>query len=134
MEVQNIAKRLREARVRAGFKSAKEFAEEIGVSPSTYSNWERVGEVGTPVPSIYVDTVCRALDITADWLLRGEGIHTRPEINGLTVKHEQGIGEVTRKEKQIILALRQLPGDRQQEYVDSIIEAVLGLNDTEGKR
>ena len=61
-----LGSRLRAARVRAGFKSAQQFAHRLGLEPGTYRCYER----GQAEPSLAnLVRICAELDITIDHLL-----------------------------------------------------------------
>ncbi|MGP0092301.1 MAG: hypothetical protein ACLPKB_20425 [Xanthobacteraceae bacterium] len=62
--------RLRQARQRAGFTSARSAALRFGWIPSTYASHEN-GQ--TPVPTRLAPTYARAFKVSAAWLLTGEG-------------------------------------------------------------
>ncbi|MCW9033665.1 MAG: LexA family transcriptional regulator [Alphaproteobacteria bacterium] len=73
------SERLKAARIAAGFRRAKEFAETIGVAHQTYSSHERGPENGgrglkRPVAEIYVEKLSEYLEaLSIDWLLFGRG-------------------------------------------------------------
>lgn len=61
-----FAKKLGQAREKAGYRSMKEFAEALGVEPPAYRHWER----GTAQPDLTTLTrICRLLDIEPNDLL-----------------------------------------------------------------
>jgi transcriptional regulator with XRE-family HTH domain len=64
-----FASRLRDARLRRGFKVQAEFARLLGVSETRYNNWER----GQSLPSSIAPfkRMCELLGATADYLLFG---------------------------------------------------------------
>ncbi len=63
-----ICKRLKEARIKAGFKSAKDFAEKKKLKVSTYS----LHEAGTRSMSLdIIEQYANILDINTNWLLAG---------------------------------------------------------------
>jgi phage repressor protein C with HTH and peptisase S24 domain len=62
--------RLRQARERAGFTSARSAALQFGWIPSTYASHEN-GQ--TPVPVKEASKYARAFKVSAAWLLTGEG-------------------------------------------------------------
>ena len=58
--------RLRQARKDAGFSSEQKFAEFLGIERSRYHSWE----IGNAAPSTeYLAKLCRALNVTADYLI-----------------------------------------------------------------
>ena len=58
--------KLKQARLRAGYKSAQKFAEGIGMEPAAYRYYER----GKSEPSFETLTrICQSLDITPNDLL-----------------------------------------------------------------
>ncbi len=71
-ERKKIAQRLKEARVTSGFKTAKSFIDQFGLSQSTYSLHE-TGQraIGSQAAILY----CKHLNINIDWLLTGDGIN-----------------------------------------------------------
>jgi len=81
MEVKEIAKRLKQARVQAGYKTARSFIENFGISQSTYS----LHETGQrSIGSRSAITYCKLLGIDLDWLLTGESVSSddgKPEIS-----------------------------------------------------
>lgn len=68
--------RLREARIAAGFKSARSAALQFGWGPSTYGAHEN-GQNGFPPDA--ADRYAKAFKTTAAWLLIGEGQRPKPK-------------------------------------------------------
>lgn len=61
-----LAKRLRSAREKAGFRFQKEFASALGIEAHTYRTWER----GEHLPDVVTLTrICKLLDIEPNDLL-----------------------------------------------------------------
>lgn len=61
-----FAQRLKQARIDAGYASAKEFAEALGVEPPAYRYWER----GQSQPDLVTLTrICRLLSVDANYFL-----------------------------------------------------------------
>lgn len=67
--------RLREARIKAGFKSARSAAIRFGWTPSTYSSHENAQ---TPLPVEAAKRYAKAFKVSQAWLLTGEGEHRPP--------------------------------------------------------
>ncbi len=64
--MRTFSHRLRKARERAGYETAKIFAEALGVEPARYRHWER----GSAQPDLTTLTrICRLLDVEANDLL-----------------------------------------------------------------
>jgi len=61
-----FARRLRAARVAAGYDSARAFAKALGVHEMTYGRWER-GEVDPPLVTLV--HICQLAQTTPDFLL-----------------------------------------------------------------
>lgn len=58
--------RLKNARIRAGYKFAKDFAKEIGIPNNTYCGYER----GDREPDIaMIQTIAKRCSVTSDYLL-----------------------------------------------------------------
>jgi SOS-response transcriptional repressor LexA len=69
--------RLRTARENAGFRSAREAAQMLGISISTYNSHERAGEPGARLFKIDAARLyARRFGVSAAWLLTGEGTAT----------------------------------------------------------
>lgn len=69
MKIEEIAKRLKQARTEAGYKTAKSFVEKFGISQSTYSLHETgKRSIGSQAAIYY----CNLLGIDIDWLLTGK--------------------------------------------------------------
>lgn len=62
--------RLKQARIRAGYKSAPQAARKLGVKPSTYASHEN-GQTSPPPNA--VKRYARAFKASAAWILTGEG-------------------------------------------------------------
>lgn len=71
-----IGKRLRAARLAAGFETARQFAQAIGVEEKTYSTYER-GTRGIPFAVLRLAAL--RLQVTSDYLLWGD-------VSGLPVR------------------------------------------------
>lgn len=67
-----VGQRLKEARKRAGFRTAKEAAESLGVAYPTYSQHEN----GTRGILREAELYARRFKVSLDWLLRGKGADT----------------------------------------------------------
>jgi transcriptional regulator with XRE-family HTH domain len=65
-----VGQRLRQARVAAGFATAQEMADFLGISHARYSGWER-GE-SLPNSVTLLRAMCEALDVTPGFLLFGD--------------------------------------------------------------
>jgi transcriptional regulator with XRE-family HTH domain len=64
--MKTFAKRLRQAREAAGYASAKDFADVLGVEPPAYRYWER----GGASPNLSTLTrICQLLDVEPNDLL-----------------------------------------------------------------
>jgi transcriptional regulator with XRE-family HTH domain len=62
----DFATALKQARYRAGFRTAKSFADALGIDADRYRHWER----GSATPDIaMVSRICKLLDITPNDLL-----------------------------------------------------------------
>ena len=84
--------RTRKAREGAG-KDREEISAYLGVSPSTYANWE-VPERKRPMPQKYIARFCHYTAVNEKWLLRGEGDMTSPlleKIEKLNKEHLESI-------------------------------------------
>lgn len=80
-EVSEIGKRLAVVRESAGYSQIP-FAEKLGVSQSSYKNYERGA---SPVPVGLVSRICEEYDVSPAWLLLGEG-QIKSEMNGELVE------------------------------------------------
>ena len=61
-----FSRRLKEARSAAGYESAKQFADALGVEPPTYRYWER-GAASPDLPML--TRICRLLEVEPNDLL-----------------------------------------------------------------
>ncbi|MFO1259031.1 MAG: XRE family transcriptional regulator [Gammaproteobacteria bacterium] len=85
-----ICERLKDARIKAGFGSAKEFAEKTNLKISTYS----LHEAGTRGMSIEViEHYAGLLEINASWLLTGIGPRCKTKIREIPIITWAGIKE-----------------------------------------
>lgn len=91
------AERLRIARLRAGYSSAKEAAEALGFKVSTYLGHEN-GSRGYPAPKAY--TYARKFKVREQWLLYGKG---------------PGPGEDGGRQAEIVSIVEHLPPIKQAE-------------------
>ena len=67
--LERFGQRLRAARVRAGFKTAKQLADRLGLEPGSYRFYER----GQAEPNLAtLVRICAELSITTDYLLPTE--------------------------------------------------------------
>lgn len=73
----SIGERLKQARSRAGYASARSAALAFGWTPSTYASHEN-GQTGTP-PLEAIERYARAFKVTPDWLLLGDKAKASPE-------------------------------------------------------
>jgi DNA-binding XRE family transcriptional regulator len=64
--MEDTATRLKRARIKAGYKTAKAAAERLGMSTTTYRSHEN-GQ--TPVPARLAKRYARAFHVSANWLL-----------------------------------------------------------------
>jgi transcriptional regulator with XRE-family HTH domain len=64
-----FAKRVKLARLAAGFATQGALGDAIGMKHSSVSNWER-GLQWTPPPDLY--RLARTLGVTTDWLISGD--------------------------------------------------------------
>jgi transcriptional regulator with XRE-family HTH domain len=64
-----LARRIAEARAKAGHENAAEFARIVGVTPNTVYRWEK-SEV-TP-EALMIPAIASACRVTCDWLLTGK--------------------------------------------------------------
>lgn len=69
--------RLRSARIKAGFKSARAAAMRYGWTPSTYASHEN-GQ--TQVPSDAAREYAKAFKVSAAWILTGEGVQAAQNV------------------------------------------------------
>jgi DNA-binding XRE family transcriptional regulator len=60
-----LADRLRSARIVAGYETQKEFAAALSIQEERYKKWE---SGRTPIPHTYVPLVCELLNIDANYL------------------------------------------------------------------
>jgi transcriptional regulator with XRE-family HTH domain len=67
-----MAKRLRSARIVAGYATQKEAADALGITIDRYETWEK-GR--TPVPAQYVGPVCERFNVDANYLF---GVEPKP--------------------------------------------------------
>jgi transcriptional regulator with XRE-family HTH domain len=65
---QELAERLKAARLMAGYDTQQAFAKALGVEWERYRKWE---SGRTPVPHQYVPLVCELLDIDPNFLFLG---------------------------------------------------------------
>lgn len=68
-DLDTVHGRLKWARLQAGFRTAKQFAETIGVPQPTYANHEKGGRGVTRAAKVYAEK----LGVALGWLLTGEG-------------------------------------------------------------
>lgn len=73
----SIGKRLKIARISAGYNTARDFTQKFNTPSSTYSNHEN-GKV--EMKSSELAKYCRILEVSADWLLFGKGKPPTPKI------------------------------------------------------
>jgi phage repressor protein C with HTH and peptisase S24 domain len=69
-----IAKRLKEARIKAGFSNARAAAESLGIEYQTYAAHEN----GSRGLARSAEVYARRYGVSLDWLLRGKGLQTAP--------------------------------------------------------
>ena len=100
---------LQELRKLAGFKSARAFAEHMGISPSTYTHYEQ-GDVSMPI-EVACD-FCKELECTLDQLAGLEPIG----------------GGLTAQELKILRIYREAD-DRGKQIIDAVIETQKTTND-----
>lgn len=74
---QDVAERIRLARLAAGFSNASEFARLLKIQPQRLSSWEQ-GDALPNTPRLWSD-LADALGVTTDYILRGR-------MDGLTVE------------------------------------------------
>lgn len=73
----NGKRTLQRLRRQAGYRSAKDFAEELGIPSSTYARYERAGDgadCGIPLPAAW--QIADALGCSIDLVVGREGIDT----------------------------------------------------------
>jgi transcriptional regulator with XRE-family HTH domain len=64
----HFGRRLRRARILAGYETAREYAAALAVDEKTYGNYE----LGKRIPELPVlNRICASLDLTSDYLLFG---------------------------------------------------------------
>lgn len=68
--MRDFGRRLRAARITAGYEDAADFARDLGVEPPRYRKWER----GQSMPPLdYLAAIHAMTRRSLDWLLLGEG-------------------------------------------------------------
>ncbi|MCV0429833.1 MAG: helix-turn-helix domain-containing protein [Roseibium sp.] len=77
----DIGKRLAVVRESAGFSQIP-FAQKLGVSQSSYKNYERGA---SPVPVSLIARICEDYEVSPAWLVLGEGA-IKSELNGELVE------------------------------------------------
>lgn len=81
LEVSDIGKRLAVVRENAGYSQIP-FAQKLGVSQSSYKNYERGA---SPVPVGLIARICEEYDVSPAWLVMGEG-EINSDMNGELVE------------------------------------------------
>lgn len=72
-----IAKRLKSARIVAGYATQREAADALGIRVDRYEKWE---SGRTPVPAQYVGPVCALFNIDANYLFGVEAAHVARKV------------------------------------------------------
>lgn len=85
-DLDTAAARLRWAREKAGFSSAEEFAQKLGIKPVTYRTYEN----GTNGYAKHAPKLAKTLGVTSDWLLAG-GLLPDDEGDAIKVKQSAEI-------------------------------------------
>lgn len=95
-ELDELWKRLRWARMRAGFDRAVDAATSLNVKPGTYRSWERRPEdAGREPPLSEIQRMARKFKVSWVWLAAGEGA---PDDNG--PEHER-LTELAKRSRDI---------------------------------
>ncbi|MEJ8474614.1 helix-turn-helix domain-containing protein [Roseibium algae] len=121
--VSKIGKRLAVVRENAGFLQIP-FAEKLGVSQSSYKNYERGA---SPVPASLIAKVCEDYDISPAWLLLGEG-QIKSEMNGKLVE-----GVVLTIEKFAEVNNLEPPLDKKAKIIRFVYEEIVSGRDFKDK-
>lgn len=67
--MRGFGRRLRAARITAGYEEAGDFAEELGIAPARYRKYER-GESMPPLDVL--EDIVRITERSLDWILSGQ--------------------------------------------------------------
>lgn len=81
--------RLRNARKNRGY-TQKELAQKIGAKHNSISNWEN--DQNQPDPAT-LESLCRVLEVTANYLLLGDSGHPQPAVSPLTDREWELVGK-----------------------------------------
>jgi transcriptional regulator with XRE-family HTH domain len=79
-------KRLKQARIKAGWRFAIDFAEALGLPVATYTQHEKNGAFRAAAAKVYAT----AFNVSPGWLMFGEGDPPSPRQYRFQVAHELG--------------------------------------------
>lgn len=108
--------RLKEIREKQGLSGAA-FAKELGIPQKTYHNYES-GK--NQVPAEIARKIYERFKVSLIWLLTGEGdMYTTLPTEAKTPEQDEDF-KVNPKEKALLLLLRQLPDEEQEEALKEV--------------
>ncbi|OGB23320.1 MAG: hypothetical protein A3I66_01255 [Burkholderiales bacterium RIFCSPLOWO2_02_FULL_57_36] len=113
-------KRLTKARLDAGYKRKSHFANAVGVSAPTVTDWEKAVEDGgiDKLRAENLVKICHILNINSDWLLDGVGPQNRSGFGTATprLKAILGVSDEDLAELESLQGLPAIDSDRRHEH------------------
>ena len=103
--------RLKEARKAKGLTQT-EVAEYIGLSQGQYSNWEKGG---VKIDQVSLLRLAELFEVSVDYLLGGEAPTPPLTLDDFTFAMHNHSGQLTERDKQILLSLAQQLSEAHQE-------------------